>query len=422
MRKAMKKTIVVIMCLVIAMSGSSVAYAASASNLKELAKEFTKHGLKRESSFDIKFTGSDDEVDAFFDDSEDLDFFFSTMSIQDDPTTSDDADYLIGTIDYSKGIYYEYDDGKFIFRDVNYFETLDQTDYVNKHVPKILDELGVESMTNYEKVKAIHDYVCRLITYKVGSDDSIFCMYGAIKNHQAVCNAYSLCMYKLLVEAGVPCKYIGGFAGTGKDAEGHAWNIVALGDKWYNLDATWDDDDDTGKIKYDYFLKGSSDFDDETEGEPHNPENAYKKAPFKDIFPIAKTKFNPKTMDSENYKITIGGTDPGDTTETKYKLSDLVEGKYPNSGKFSVKKNKKGELQLFITKDGADLIKKVSYKVTTGKSRIKSIKNYGLNVDDGEYFTALTFKGKKKGKVNIQIILKLHNGQTLKYTFKGKIK
>lgn len=421
MKSGMRRAMAVIICLVVAFTTPSIASAMStAKNMKQLAREVAKHGMDRETSFQVEFTGTEKELDKLFENT-DYEFFFSTMSIQDDPTTSDDADYLIGTIDYTKDFDFNYENGIIDFK-FRYFETLKQTNQVNSLVPGILESLGVDdSMSNYDKVKTIHDYVCKQIKYKEGSDeDYIFSMYGGIVKRSAVCNSYSLCMYKLLVEAGVPCKYICGTAGTGRDANGHAWNIVALGDKWYCLDATWDDEEEYG-IRYDYFLKGSKDFDEADPGEKHKPYDPYTRSPFSTTFPIAKTAFKPGLMSDENTKITIGGTDPGESTETKYKLSEIVEGKYPASGKFTVKKNKKKDLQLFITKDGASVVDKVSYKVTAGKNRIKNIKNYGLLEDGGEYFTDLEIKGKKKGAVTIQIILTLTNGQKLKVTFKGKV-
>ena len=148
----------------------------------------------------------------------------------------------------------------------------------------------------------------------------------------------------------------------------------------------------------------------------------YKKSPFSTTFPIAKTAFNPNVMSDENTNVTTADTGSDEDVSKVYKLSDIVEGKYPSSGKFTVKKKKGKDLQLFIKSGKESLVSKATYKVTKGKSYIKSIKNYGLCEDEGGYFTDLYFKGKKKGTVNIKITLKLTNGQSLSYTFKGKVK
>ncbi|MBR1874334.1 MAG: transglutaminase domain-containing protein [Eubacterium sp.] len=419
--KVLKRVVAVVAMAACIIASPSVAYAAeSAANLTELAKIVSEHGVARDTSkFSVTYTGNEADIDRLFD--EDLTFFMTDIvTLWDDPNTSDDADYLAGNLNFTTDGHEVYTEGDKIFFKLKYFETLSQTNQVNEKVPGILSELGVDSMTNYEKVKAIHDYVCDLITYDADGGDVVSTMYGAVFNRRALCNSYSLCMYKLLTEAGVPCKFIGGVAGTGRDSGGHAWNIVALGDKWYNLDATWDDSDEG--ISYDYFLKGSSDFDEADPEQKHTMDAPFKKAPFSTTFPIAKTAFNPNVMSDENTNVTTADTGSDEDVSKVYKLSDIVEGKYPSSGKFTVKKNKGKDLQLFIKSGKESLVSKATYKVTKGKSYIKSIKNYGLCEDEGGYFTDLYFKGKKKGTVNIKITLKLTNGQSLSYTFKGKVK
>ncbi len=429
---------VLMMCLVI--TGPAVARAAteSASNLDELAKIVTEHGLKRDSKFDVNYKGPfDDLVILLARMTENL-FFFNKLSMYDDPTTSNDADYLTGNIQlYNDTVDVDVDENESdstLKFNIRYFETLPQTEYVNGHVPQILSKLGVSNKSNYEKVKAIHDYVCDLITWTDGEEDWVSSMWGALTKRKALCNAYALCMYKLLVEAGVPCKYIGGKAGTGVDSGGHAWNIVALGDKWYNLDTTWDDDDDNKSWGYDYFLKGSSDFDEEDPEQIHTMDKPYLSDSFKNAFPIAKTAFK-KGMNDENVSIKIGdesisisdpttpntSDDPDVTDDTKYTFKDIVYTKDPSNGKFSIKKGKSDYLMLNINEGMESLLKKATYKVTTGK---KNVKVSYCTIDEDEYgtFVTLKYKGKKKGKVNIKITLKLTNGQTLSYTFKGKIK
>ena len=402
-------------------------YAANekASSVTELATLFNKHGVARDKKFSIDYTGSSKDIENIVLDPE-LSFLLSTITLVDDPSTSDDADYLAGNLNLS-GDFDLYAEGNTITFDMRYFETSPQTQYVNDNVPRILSDLGVSGMSNYDKVKTIHDYVCGLITY-VDDVDNASTMYSAIATGNGLCNSYALCMYKLLVEAGVPCKFIGGTAGTGRDAGGHAWNIVALGDKWYNLDATWDDMEDG--VSYDYFLKGSSDFDSVDPSQAHTMDKPYRTGDFAAQFPVTKSRFV-KGSNDVNSSVTIGGgtaiadtsgTDSDEYDDVTYTLKQIVEGTYPGSKKFSVKKGKLGELQLYISKDYVDVIDSVKYKVTSGKANIKSIKNNGLCVDGGDYFTDLTFKGKKKGKVKIQIILGLTNGQKLKVTFSGKIK
>ncbi|WP_026835221.1 transglutaminase domain-containing protein [Eubacterium xylanophilum] len=441
-KKVMRTALTLSLSFVV-LANSTLASAAdfSVSNLSDLASLVREEGLKRNTGYEVEYTGPESDLDRIFDD--DLTFFFHDMLLLDDPSTSDDADYLVGNINFNaeKPVSVE---GNILYFDYPFFEASEETQFVNDNVKQILNDIGVDGLSNYEKVKAIHDYVCNLITY-VDDAENYSSMYKALTEGKGLCNSYAVCMYKLLVEAGIPCKWVGGKAGTGRDSGGHAWNIVALGDKWYNLDATWDDQEEG--INYDYFLKGSEDFDEADSSQIHTPDKPYLSDDFQQKFPMAKTSFVSGSNDN-NSSTTIGdkpvptskpvatpvptgtkqtGTGATKTTQSvtpvKYKLSDFVNGKYPSSGKFTVKRKKKKDVQLFIKNSTmAKLIKKVTYKVTTGKKRIKSVKNYGLLSDDDGYFTNLRFKGKKKGTVKIKITLTIANGQKLSFTFKGKVK
>ena len=131
-----------------------------------------------------------------------------------------------------------------------YTENADQVKSVNKTAKSVLKKLKVKNMSDVAKVKTIHDYVVKLVTYDNSLKDHS--AYGGLSasKHSTVCQGYALIMYKLLTDAGVPCHYVTGNAGGP-----HAWNIVKIKGKWYYLDATWDDPSDT--TVYDYFLVGS---------------------------------------------------------------------------------------------------------------------------------------------------------------------
>ena len=49
---------------------------------------------------------------------------------------------------------------------------------------------------------------------------------------------------------------IGGTVVQNNVREGHMWNGVQIGGRWYLVDATWDDKADT--ISYQYFLAGDT--------------------------------------------------------------------------------------------------------------------------------------------------------------------
>lgn len=463
----------------VAVNGTQAAAAEQrAAGLGELAQVIRDNGMQRKSQFSVDFSGSDEEWSRLLNG---MSFFYYDMIVLDDASTSDDSDYLIGNINFSKefmsaSVEEGSENGEIIFTPT-YFETADETEYVNTHTKEILAELGTSQMSDYSKVKAVHDYVCALITY-TDDVDNASSVYGAYVRGEGLCNSYALCMYKLLVEAGVPCHWIGGSAGTGRDSAGHAWNIVKLGDQWYNLDATWDDADND-KISYDYFLKGTADFDEADTSQVHTMDNEYHESSYLTDFPIAETSYvvsdedlkpvtptptptsvpsaspsaapteaptqtpsvsssttpespvspvmPPTTTPGETKENTVPGV-PTDTTEdslseiTKYSFSDIIVGKYPAKGKFTISRKKADDIQFLIDNKAArKKIAKISYKITSGKKIIKT-KNYGIRKDGKQYFSNLRVFGKKKGKAKIAVTVELINGQKKKYNFTVRVR
>lgn len=76
------------------------------------------------------------------------------------------------------------------------------------------------------------------VTYAQSLDDEIvFTAYSALYNGEAVCQGYAQLIYRILKQLGISVRVIPGY---GKDKTvHHGWNIVKLGDYYYNLDATW---------------------------------------------------------------------------------------------------------------------------------------------------------------------------------------
>ncbi len=228
-----------------------------ASGTSGFVKEFQKHAVKREPSFSITYKGNADDIP------EDI---IERLSEIDNKNTSDDADFLSGGIlELGWSGRYNSSDELVLKCKLNYTETADEVKKVNAQSKKILKKLKVSKMSDVAKVKVIHDYVVKLVTYDNSLKDHS--AYGglAASKHSTVCQGYALIMYKLLTDAGVPAHYVTGDAGGP-----HAWNIVKIKGKWYELDATWDDPSDT--TSYDYFLIGSKQI-----SKDHKLDNYYKK-------------------------------------------------------------------------------------------------------------------------------------------------
>ncbi len=108
-------------------------------------------------------------------------------------------------------------------------------------IKEVMDSVITESMSDYEKEIALHDYLVSHCKYSEEvnqySESDIYRAYGALVNREAVCNGYAEALTLLLECAGVNSMFV---TGTAEGIE-HAWNLVELDGKWYHLDATWDD-------------------------------------------------------------------------------------------------------------------------------------------------------------------------------------
>lgn len=114
-----------------------------------------------------------------------------------------------------------------------------------------------ELETDYERLKYVHDWLVNNTTYTKGDDPSLREADGAVVNGQAVCEGYAKAFMYFAQKLGYQCICSVGVA----NLEDHMWNMVKIGNAWYNVDVTWDDPDDTKNIvdgvsnlRHDYFL------------------------------------------------------------------------------------------------------------------------------------------------------------------------
>ena len=149
---------------------------------------------------------------------------------------------------------------------ISYFTTKNQEEELNKKVDEILDSLNLDGKSDYDKVCDIYDYLTSNVVYDNAaiekeakgdfSDRLPHSSYAALCKGTAVCQGYSTALYRLLLEEGIDCRVI---IGKGLK-EDHAWNVVKIGDVYYNVDATWD----AHRTSYKYFLCSDADFKDHT--------------------------------------------------------------------------------------------------------------------------------------------------------------
>lgn len=122
------------------------------------------------------------------------------------------------------------------------------------------------SMSQYNKVKAIHDWLVVNVNYDnrpVNTlSDTVYTAEGALCNRLAVCQGYAEAFELLCAKAGIQAYMIYGSAGNDTDGwTSHSWNVVRIDGEWYQIDCTWDDPlmdsgviTDGSNITYQYFL------------------------------------------------------------------------------------------------------------------------------------------------------------------------
>lgn len=129
---------------------------------------------------------------------------------------------------------------------------------VRNKAEQIIAEVIQPSMTEFEKVKAIHDYIVLHTAYDYDNylndtiPDSSYRIDGLLLKGTAVCAGYARTMEYLLEKVGVETLYVSGLG----NGEPHAWNKVKVDGIWYNMDVTWDDPvpNRDGYVRYKYFL------------------------------------------------------------------------------------------------------------------------------------------------------------------------
>lgn len=115
--------------------------------------------------------------------------------------------------------------------------------------------LVTPGMSEYDQVKAFHDWLVNNTEYDFTFSESSYDAAGPLLYGRAVCDGYSKALDLLCYLSGIECLRINGESNGG----GHAWNKVKIDGQWYNVDVTWDDPVSTRPIlRYDYFLISDS--------------------------------------------------------------------------------------------------------------------------------------------------------------------
>ena len=97
-----------------------------------------------------------------------------------------------------------------------------------------------EDAGDYEKVRIVYTDGIDHTQYQTGEDDQSIA--GVFWKKSAVCAGYAGAVQYLLERLDIPCIYVDG--STKGSTEGHAWDIVKIGQEYYYVDATNGDQPD----------------------------------------------------------------------------------------------------------------------------------------------------------------------------------
>lgn len=229
----------------------------------------------------------------------------------------------------------------------------------------MLNRYMISSYIDYERVHAIHDYICSTVEYddelynkylsgaSVKKEHDSFNIVGVLVNKKAVCDGISKAFSLLCgIEGIASARIVGEYAINGKYSA-HAWNKVEITGKWYNVDCTLDtvriaaDDKVQSLVCHGYFLLSDKVFES-------RPFGGHKADP-----DIAMNPVNEVATDSypvyENTYINIGGKDYSSLITSKDELSNILSA-VKKAGRKNI-----GKLDIKIRIDGIDNSKETAY-------------------------------------------------------------
>lgn len=241
----------------------------SYSTISAVAAYVSRNMTNRESHFSVIYTGSDYDI---YGDRGKIknDLLPKVFSI--DTASTSDADYLFHIYKSIDVDYVVNSTNKYIHFtfDVEYWESKEETEYVDDNLSYIISDMALsEGATDYDKVKAVHDWLCgnvkkgKSVISEVDGKTEIATLtpYTAFKYGQASSAGYAALAYKLLSKMGIQSAII---RGTEQGTNTKVWNLVKLDGMWYHMSIYEDDKDsandglDNATYDYTYFLLGTN--------------------------------------------------------------------------------------------------------------------------------------------------------------------
>ena len=218
---------------------SEVNYPNAVKSVETLADAMYYHFSQFETNFTIQYVGNTQTLSEMIEQA-------STLASKRDP-------FIEGHLSMREITYtYTRSSAKI---DVNqqYLITAAQVSSVDATVDDILARNNAHSLSDFDKIKFVNDYIVQNTVYSTDTTNSPHSAYTVLAEGKAVCQGYALLAQKMLTKLGIESLYVVGEAG----GVGHAWNLVKLNGAWYHMDTTWNDptpDRGPNNVRYAYFL------------------------------------------------------------------------------------------------------------------------------------------------------------------------
>lgn len=225
---------------------------------------------------------------------------------------------------------------------VAYLSNAQQEKYVASEITKIINSLGLNSTdkTEYEKIKLIYDYLISHMDYDTAHYSvnqnylPMYAAYSGLQDGYTVCQGYASLFYRIAKTVGISTRLI---AGKGMN-DNHGWNIVKVGEYYYNIDVTWDDDGTA--TSYTYFMKSMQDFSNHTRFEKYTTNQ------FSSEYPMSSLSYGIALEAAKYYQLING-----QKTVSTLKVTNKTESYTDLDGKTVTTASQNGKLKLLIFVD-----------------------------------------------------------------------
>lgn len=128
----------------------------------------------------------------------------------------------------------------------------EQQKAMNSRVEKLCRE--IKDKNEWDKEVFIHDFICENVTYDKLKKQYSHEIIGPLGQGVGVCEGIAKTVKILCDKVNIPCIVVLSHNNLEKNMRyRHAWNIVKINNKWYHLDATFDNTLGHGDTRYDYF-------------------------------------------------------------------------------------------------------------------------------------------------------------------------